>query len=284
MAATNASALMAVPQTTILDNFNRANESPLSGGGNWGAPTAPFSGSAPCSLSSNAVGYASSAGAAWWTPSTFGPDCEVYFTAVAYDSGNSGQFFSPCLCMDVASSGANRYQCDIQLNAFNTVVSVQLRRQGTGGWGSSSVGTSIGGFVPGGKMLLRKTGDMLEIWLQPPSGAWTRVAAINDTLASGGAGALPAGRLGFLFNSQIGQPSALKLDDFGGGAVTGSPSGITEMGATGKHDLVATFGSKRTPGGRVAVPEPRALARASAVPWWTAGPRQVAGQVWPRPS
>ena len=57
------------PTTGILDNFNRADETPLSGGGNW----APL-GSQAANLRNMGV---EGGGGAYWT-TAFGPETEAY--------------------------------------------------------------------------------------------------------------------------------------------------------------------------------------------------------------
>lgn len=74
------------PTTPLLDDFERPNENPLSGGGNW-AKLFPVS--SELQLLDNGVATAISGSTAprrYWTPATFGPDAEVY----ARTSGTGG--------------------------------------------------------------------------------------------------------------------------------------------------------------------------------------------------
>lgn len=80
---------MPIPATPILDALNRANENPLSGGGNWAQ--SPTSSTPQLQLISNqATGITVGASnESYWTPSTFGPDSECYFTVpVLMAAGN----------------------------------------------------------------------------------------------------------------------------------------------------------------------------------------------------
>ena len=69
---------MAFPTTGILDDFNRADENPLDGGGNWGDRVANNDLQL---LSNQAAGTAANVlNSRYWAASTFGPDCEVYYS------------------------------------------------------------------------------------------------------------------------------------------------------------------------------------------------------------
>lgn len=70
---------MAFPTTGILDNFDRANENPLSDGGNWGDRN--VAGELQL-LNNKAQGVTGSTtlNSRYWTAVTFGPDCEAYIT------------------------------------------------------------------------------------------------------------------------------------------------------------------------------------------------------------
>ncbi len=69
---------MAFPTTSVLDDFNRADENPLSGGGNWALLNSL---GAPLKSVSNQVGESTNAlNESYWAASNFGPDCEVFCT------------------------------------------------------------------------------------------------------------------------------------------------------------------------------------------------------------
>lgn len=78
-----------IPVTPVLDFFDRADENPLSGGGNWLAFfTATTS---PLQLLSHAVTGTSTtrASQSYWTPATFGPNTETYVTVAALPASTS---------------------------------------------------------------------------------------------------------------------------------------------------------------------------------------------------
>jgi hypothetical protein len=76
-----AQALAVFPTTSVLDDFNRANENPLSTAGNWGG--AVFAGGGEFKIVSNALqddSAADGAGASnqFWDGATYGPGAEVF--------------------------------------------------------------------------------------------------------------------------------------------------------------------------------------------------------------
>ncbi len=72
---------MPAPNTGYLDQFNRANEDPLSGGGNWaGSIFDPAGGDTQLQLVSNAVLGRLTTSESYWAAATFGPRSEVWFT------------------------------------------------------------------------------------------------------------------------------------------------------------------------------------------------------------
>lgn len=69
---------MAFPTTGILDDFNRANENPLSGGGDWGDR---ITNNDLQLLSNRAAGTGANVlNSRFWAADTFGPASEVYCT------------------------------------------------------------------------------------------------------------------------------------------------------------------------------------------------------------
>jgi len=78
---------VSAPTTPILDDFNRADENPLSGGGNWaqvGAPCAVLGGGGPLALVSNEATRIGFIGChSYWTTS-FNADQESYARISAF--------------------------------------------------------------------------------------------------------------------------------------------------------------------------------------------------------
>lgn len=70
---------MAFPTTIVLENCNRANESPISNGGKWSGPL--FPGDNQLNLLSNQINRTTSGGDSYWNTS-FPADQECYVTAL----------------------------------------------------------------------------------------------------------------------------------------------------------------------------------------------------------
>lgn len=72
---------MAFPTTGILDDFNRPNESPLSDGGNWLSRNTTANELQLVSHFARGVD-ATTLSSRYWSPQTYGPNCEAYVSAV----------------------------------------------------------------------------------------------------------------------------------------------------------------------------------------------------------
>lgn len=68
---------MSFPVTPVLDNFNRADENPLSGGGNW-VHSSLWWGGADLKLASNVVTQNAGGSASTWVPQTFAVPVEIH--------------------------------------------------------------------------------------------------------------------------------------------------------------------------------------------------------------
>ncbi|MEQ1764644.1 MAG: hypothetical protein ABL984_16055 [Pyrinomonadaceae bacterium] len=196
-----ASSLAQFPTTSILDNFNRANENPLGGG--WSA--GPFwNGDGLHQIISNQVTAASSGfrDAVWNT--NFGVDQEVYITIPTvstltsiglYCRGtgeNSPGFTNGYIIADFTrASGATK------IDTTNTP--------------DLATGTVSGGILDGDSIGLSCVGTAIKVYHKPSAGAWTQIisATTSDQNVSG--------KLAFTTDSA----AAFRVDDFGGGDVSG---------------------------------------------------------------
>jgi hypothetical protein len=91
------SARAAFPTTGILDNFNRADENPLSNGGKWTCPMRAADNN--LRVLSNQVGDAANADC-YWSDAIFGPDSEAYLTITTKPSDGN------CIAVVARISGA----------------------------------------------------------------------------------------------------------------------------------------------------------------------------------
>jgi hypothetical protein len=93
LSAKGLTATMGAPifgSTGILDNFNRANENPLSNGGKWSGPY--LIGFLQMQVISNQCSPGGGTAGNWWNVQKFGPDCEVYCDVVTAPTVSSDQF------------------------------------------------------------------------------------------------------------------------------------------------------------------------------------------------
>lgn len=206
-------------QTTILDNFNRANEDPLSG---WDSPAAGF---ARLTLVSNqaATPAAGDSGAVFGNPAnTYGPDCEAYAT---FSNLASGNYIGVILRgKDYASGSPDFYYCGSRLTAngwftyrVDNANYVQLGTDQSGA--APAVNDKFGGDI---------IGTTLSTYSYT-SGAWnTRVTNTDSTYAA-------AGGIGLQTNK-----SGAFADDFVGGTVVagGDPEGSLVYGKLVHRGLV----------------------------------------------
>lgn len=190
------------PSTSVLDSFTRADENPLSGGGNWFGPV--LSGQNQLKLVSNQIASTSGVtrGSGYWTPSIY-TDSEAFMTfstvpttdgAGVYvrltspgsgsASGYMGWFFP--------GSGFRLWRLD---NGTLNVI---------GGYSGSTT------LAAGDKIWLRATGSSIVL-AQFHSGSWTDVVTVTDsTYTQGYIGIFGAADTGW------------RSDDFGGGSINGT--------------------------------------------------------------
>jgi hypothetical protein len=202
---------MAFPTTPILDNFQRANETPLSGGGNWGSPLVNIE--TAYNLVSHAIIGSSTAVSGIWLPLTL-KDAECYYDVIGTPVLNTTQT-TILLCVSSAL-GASFPKCyDINWNATSTSfwniyrddgVSTQLLLAGPISDVVSN-GDSIGASIINGVITLyHKYG---------PTGAWIVVATVTDP------NPLPPGHIG------LDGDNTVPLTNFGGGSPQGGPALIS---------------------------------------------------------
>jgi peptidoglycan/xylan/chitin deacetylase (PgdA/CDA1 family) len=180
--------------TPILDNFDRANENPLSGGGNWGA----ISSVGGAQLLSNAVASPSSTTAASLWHTSFAGDVETYAT-ILISTNNAGLYAETTL----SSGTANGYLWQWQGSDASPVF-VLYRADNNA---LTTLGTFSGfTLASGDKLALRVIGDSVQGWVYH-LGTWQQVVSATDTTyRTGQLGVRPRGTTPI-------------MDDFGGGPV-----------------------------------------------------------------
>lgn len=219
---------MAFPTTSVLDNFNRADENPLDNTGNWrysvfhSGPESPQH--STFKLVSNAVMDDSTAdggasGQAYWNTSTFGPAVEVYVTlsTVWSAAGSDFWFFihmtgpdtpgDSTLCGYLAyalyNAGAWRYQ----INRWDNGVGTEIQ--------SFQIGPTLSA---GDKLGFECTsGGQMTWYYKAAAGSWgaaSGLSSVTDTTYTTG---YIAFEKGYLDTTSV-------LDDFGGGNIVASVS------------------------------------------------------------
>jgi hypothetical protein len=183
---------MAFPTTALLDNFNRADESPIAG--NWGTPFETNQSSAQARVVSNQYGpVGTSFGEGYWNPSTYA-DCECWAT-FAVAGGD------PMICLRLTpgtTSTATGYAVRFTPGTPGSVLAYKLpgytalARAGTAA--TIAVGDQVGASMIGSTITAYVNGVAVATWT-------------DASYASGNLG------LGFWTRN-----STARLEDFGGGS------------------------------------------------------------------
>jgi hypothetical protein len=198
------------PYTTeVLDNFNRADEDPLSQGGNWEATV----GATTLEVTSNQAAYLGATNFAYSNRTTeFPGDVEVWVTIATV--GDSGLIFCT---RQIGSGTADFYVLRASANDLAVWQSVnQTVGSGFTGWQWDTRLASA--LANGDEIGIRRVGNLIEVW-RTVSGTWTFVHCQGDPSPFNG------GRIGLMQHG-----TGARMDDFGGGAVTTAQQIIRYVG------------------------------------------------------
>lgn len=195
---------MPFPVTSLLDDFNRANEGPPPSS-NW---TNNFDAGTPGGFKvvSNQCTANSLPCESYWSAAQFGPNMEVWATFAAVPTTGS-------LGMYVRIQSAGTGSCDsygiiaVKATGGPTGDTVKIYRM------DNAVHTQLGAtitraFAAGDSFGVRIIGSTIEAWYKASAGSWTLLGSRTDSTYSGN------GYLG-LMNAT----NAFTLDDFGGGTI-----------------------------------------------------------------
>lgn len=186
------------PQSSILDNFNRANTGPPPSS-NWTTGVDGSSGS--FTVTSNEA-KATNAGhsSAYWNVSNFGPDVEAYIT-IGSTEGPSRLHFR------IQGEGTGTWD-GYTLLAYTPTNELYIYRVDNGS--QTQLGAAISQTINSGDSFgISMEGSTITIYYKTSGGSWTSVGTRNDSTYSG------AGKIGIsTFDS-----SSITLDDFGGGTI-----------------------------------------------------------------
>lgn len=236
------------PTTTILDDFNRANQGP--------PPSASWSNistydglrvsSNQCAISiyGSGMGY-------WINP--FGPDSEAYATLAASSvstpvHGNTIHISVRGVPGDSMQYLSTGYTLSINMvNTSGTIsVTAYILRWDAGSF-STYLATYAGltGWAVGDSFGISAIGSTITAYHKPIAGTWTEIGHVTDTHYSS------AGNL-VLYGNEAG--GTLRFDDFGGGDAV---SGTFDLYAVslGGTSLVSTIPTSGSPSSRLFVAE-----------------------------
>ena len=209
---------MPSPTTPILDDFNRADENPLSGAGNWGGFWPQPGSPADLKLVSQRVeGISTSKESnSFWAATTFNEDQECYATVPTLPTGIPPHQWPGVYCRIRGPAGSFKvYGWEVKwdrltlLKVIGTTVTV-LQEQMLGG-GDSLPHLHVGGptgvaFLPGMAIWLHCQGSTISGYIGELGGDYTLITQATDTSVAG------AGAVGMQIF--VVGPT---LDNFGGG-------------------------------------------------------------------
>ncbi|MGH3109712.1 MAG: DUF6531 domain-containing protein, partial [Gaiellaceae bacterium] len=200
-----------IPATSVLDDFNRANEDPLSQNGAW-ASTTTSGGSRTLEVLANMAGHNEGdfAYADSYRLAPVSGDAEVYATITDIPENNDPMFLYLHL-QEVGAAGWDGYRVHIERTIVGSSAHIQ---KVTNGAAATLVSSGIG-LATGDAFLLRRVGDILALWRRS-AGIWTQLMSTSD----------PDYDSGFVGLGVADHSS--RWDDFGGGALGAGPlAGLT---------------------------------------------------------
>lgn len=206
---------MAFPTTGILDNFNRANENPLSTAGQWGAPI--FTGTLQTmKLVSNAIQDDSLAdgggsGQAYIDSTNYGPGIEVYVKLITPWQNNSSDFWFWVAGNAENTTGLDGYQPYVYYSAgtwFYTIWRFD-NNVGTELTPSAEAGPT---FADGDQIGIELSGGTFTFKYKTAAGSWGNASGVSTRSDS----TYTSGHIGI---SKGFNDTTTSLDDFGGGTI-----------------------------------------------------------------
>jgi hypothetical protein len=189
------------PNPPLLDNFNRANENPVSQSGNWAS--VGINGGPGARLSSNSLrSFPSPNGGYSYRVSPY-PGGNVQAAVKVTTRPSTNHHLSVLICIqDAGTAGWDGYE--LRGKVLSGTDSWEIRRVTNGT--ATVMATKSLEIATNGTMLLRRLGNTLEFWWKPSSGSWALQQSTTDTTYMWG-------MIG------VGGYSSGVLDDFSGGSL-----------------------------------------------------------------
>ncbi|MEK7424998.1 MAG: fibronectin type III domain-containing protein, partial [Actinomycetota bacterium] len=201
----------------VLDDFNRANENPLSDGGKWGNGVVGSTETGLNVVSNELACSKTTTCTAWRSNAQYGPDAEVW-TRVGTLPGVGNAVRLYVRLQTPGSSAVDGYMLLYsQLSGTDQVVLYRITNGAL-----AAVLTVNQELAAGDRLLLRAKGSTLEAWRRDTS-SWSRLGVVNDSTYG------VAGYAGIGLRGTTG-----RLDDFGArtpGAVASPPDAPTNLSA-----------------------------------------------------
>lgn len=198
--------IMFWPLSALLDDFNRANENPLSNAGKWSK-----NGNSGASLQviSNRVGdTATNATGAFWNNASYGPNAEAWMTVPIVPTGTG---FVGLLLNLAGAAGSGTWSGYFFAWIPGTPAAFVLQEANNPA--VNQIAFAAGSLNAGDKMLVRyKDGVLYGYRYDVSAGTWSLVVRAQTTVYQ---------RSGFIGIRKSG--SVWRGDDFGGGALTDQP-------------------------------------------------------------
>jgi hypothetical protein len=199
------------PATSVLDNFNRANEGPPPSS-NWTTGIANdlggFTRPGHSVVSNQIANEFEDAAQTYWNAAQYGPDCEAYITVS--DSSGLLTLSLAARLTNIGRFTCNGYAVQIEPGVIGSDRVYHVFRIDSGAFTQLAIASEFGiGGMTGDKYGIRISGDLIELLGDTGSG-WEVKLSTNDSTYSS------AGFIGIATDSD----SLTRWDDFGGGSLT----------------------------------------------------------------
>jgi hypothetical protein len=202
---------VAFPTTGILDDFNRANETPIASP--WAGPL--FSGEGQMNLTSNALKFSTTSGifSGSYLNATYGPDAEAYIT-MATLGADTERVNLMARIQNPGQASINGYMVTLIINGSGNDT-VRIRKTTAGS--NSTLGADITSedFLAGDKLGIEIVGTTITAY-RYTSGAWASIGSRTDSDFS------TTGYIGM-----EGDGTTAVFDDLGGGTMGTTIAWIT---------------------------------------------------------
>lgn len=198
----------AFPTAAVVDNFNRADENPLSQSGAW--TTGIISGHAALTVGANqCVGSTASTNSAYRTTIMSGADEECFVTLATHGSNNEFAVYAR-LANPGAASSVDGYKAQLSLGG-----TLQVRIQRVDNDTPTNIAT-VNQTIDGGDSVgLECIGSTIAAYFNDDGAGWASVTSVADATYSA------AGYIGLHDNNQFNV-----ADDFGGGVIAAAAASL----------------------------------------------------------